>query len=300
MSAIAVAGVLLAAAVGCAPVPKLTTTLDLALSNAQATGRHMDDMSFAIPPQNLMRCTRNFTRLHGDSDPSPDLDAPIDPNVFGEGCVATRKDDDEQRRVLDVVGIHVDVSAEGRPSKVRILDRVGDPDPSLDFCLLSNAKRFAWPANRHGRPYEKHIFNVFALNALGETNWRMMDTVRRLSMPRRAVCQCLRDSAPDLAVEMSVTFRLPASRYADVAAQNLLIRSRDPIGICLESAIRAEHFTSSGLAVDVDYIYHFDPSDVAVEQAIADGSATMPTDADDPIIAIRLGRSGHAPAPPNP
>lgn len=275
--------------IACIPAPKVKTTLDPNAMHAAATARELDDMSFNVPPHSLERCTRVSMRLNPESDPNPELNGEFNPRLIYQGCENERNMAISSRRSLDVIGMHFDIDAEGHTREVRILDKVGEPEAGIQECLLANARRLPWPANKHGKPYEKHVYNVAYYTEIGTTTWKMIDAVRQLSDPRKAICECLRDQPPEQPIEFTMTFKLPAS-IDGVKATELVSPDTSPTGMCIAQAVRDELFEARGGEIDVSYVFHVDPSEPGVLEAVKSGQANLPSANEEPIVSTLGGK----------
>jgi hypothetical protein len=86
-----------------------------------------------------------------------------------------------------------------------------------------------------------------------------------------------------------MTFKLPAGMDG-VKPVNVVSPDTSPLGMCVSDAVKNELFEARGGEVDVSYIYHFDPSDPGVLEAVKTGQASLPTDAEEPLVSTLGGK----------
>lgn len=258
--------------------PRVSTQVDLSLAHAQPLTRDGRNIAFSVPPHSLERCvSAPRTSLEG-SDPAP-LVGSVDVSSLWDGCVGSATPD----RAVQSVTLLVGIDAEGHALEARVLETLGEPSDELAACVAANARRLTWPSNANQRPYEKRVIAVAYSGDVGATSWRMADAVRRLSEPRRAICNCLRDYGPMGSVAMQAKFALAkgATRATQVDVSTI-----GTLGQCVSEVIHNEEFAAVGEAIVVDYAFHFDPADTAITDAVQVGARTLPSDEDDQLVAI--------------
>ena len=221
-----------------------------------------DDLTFKVPPQSLARCLQAAQQRDPEADGDPQLSEPFSIRALRAGCDNERRMQGRATTALTSVRLRLLIGADGMAKKVEVDPATTLADRPLQECLVASAHRNQFPKNFNKQPYEEVVDVVYFYSFVGETRWKMLDTVRRLDEPTRETCQCMLDHPIERASTFEVRFTLPESE-TEATPQGLKVVGKgtsSPLAACYGQAIAARTFYGRGASTDITYEFKVLPT----------------------------------------
>ncbi len=221
-----------------------------------------DDLTFQVPPQSLQRCVDMAQHYARPIDRSPRLSEPFSVRTLKAGCENELRMAARSMFVLTSVRMRLLIGADGLAREVEVIPTLTTAEQDLQTCLVASAKRNQFPRNFNNQPYEEQVDIVYYYSYIGETRWKMVDTMRRLDEPTRETCQCLLAHPTEGPVTFEAQFTLPEAS-APEHAENLKVTGKgtsSPLAACYGAAIAQRLFYGRGASTDVSYQFKVLPT----------------------------------------
>lgn len=251
--------VVAAIAVACTPArpAKMVAVADDSKNHidaGEAFNNHgpQDDLDFKVPPQSLERCAAAGQRP--DVDPAPQLSEQFSVRTLRAGCENELNMNARATNALTSMRMRITVDADGKAQKAEVLPDALQADKALQDCLMASAMRNPFPKNKNNKSYEQIADIVYFYSYVGETRWKMLDTVRRMDEPTRETCGCMIDNPITEPVSFSVSFTLPetAEPAKPVGVQ---VSGDHPIAQCYGKTMENRVFYGRGSPTEVNFQY---------------------------------------------
>lgn len=265
MKLLALLVVVSAIATGCghARNPRMVATVGTQSAGYALVSREAeDDLTFKVPPQSLARCVQAAEQRERYADPDPQLSEPFSIRALRAGCDNERRMQGRATTALTSVRLRLVIGPNGIAEKVTVEPSTTLADEALQQCLVASAHRNQWPKNARNWSYEEIVDVVYFYSYVGETRWKMLDTLRRLDEPTRETCQCMIDHPIDQASTFQVQFTLPESE-AQTTAQGLKVVGKgtsNALAACYGAAIAERAFYGRGASTDITYEFKVLPT----------------------------------------